>query len=103
MLTEDIYRKVYKKVIDLENYELYKLKNWFVVDHIIDNVNYITRPLGNFQLNNDWPDSITNKEKIILHTNVIFKGTTFSIRKFDQAAKFYQKFEVLGNFENAFV
>ena len=103
MLIEDIYRKIFRKFIDLENYELYKLKNWFAVDHIIDNVNYITRPLGNFQLNNDWPDSITNSEKIILHARVIFKGTTFSIKRFDQAAKFYQKFKILGNFEHAFV
>ena len=103
MLTEDIYAQIFRKVIDREGYELGRVQNWFVVDRVIEDINYITRPFGHFQLSNDWPDSITYKEKIILHTKVIFKGTTFSIKRFDQAAKFYQKFKILANFERAFV
>ena len=94
MLNEDIYALILKKVVDIEQSLFDEVKNWKTKVHHAG---------GQFKLNNEWPASASNQERIILHTKTIYKGTSMKFWTFSCAEKYYNRWEIVSKFECLYV
>ena len=92
MLNEDIYILIFNKLISREQQKFDQVKNWKTTA-------IIQECTGTFKLNDKWPETINAKEKLFLHSKVIYKGTHILLETFGYAKNYFNRWPIMSKFE----
>ena len=97
MLNEDLYAQILKAVVRHEQKSFDEVKNYKRDVGLGERAK--TTAFGYYQLNDEWPENISYKEKVLLHSKIIYEGTEVMLPDLTIAKEYFKQFPVMQKFE----